>query len=99
MTEQAFLDYLNEPLDNGEPRSNLIATLVKSNGGFEITGWGVISYDSTSNFKRGLEIEESLALLHFEGVFTGFILCGVDAFGIFRPIFNDYVEKIESQGK
>lgn len=97
MDESNFIEWLESPLDDGTDKKQYerIAWLVKCNGGFEVTQWGIIR--SNGIWQEGLNIGDALELIHYDGIFNGASLCGYNAFAAFEQYFNEYVERMESE--
>lgn len=76
------------------PRHERIAELVVANGGFEVHGWGILSYGG--GHRRGLEQEEALSLMQYAAFMEGATAAGVDLFEAFRPYFDEYVRRVEA---
>jgi hypothetical protein len=59
------------------PRHQRLSFLVTLNHGFEVRGWGCFSTGPYGH-RQGLEQEEALELIHYNGFISGISCCGVD---------------------
>lgn len=84
-------EWLNKESD-GVPCHEYISRLVLANGGFNVSGWGIIDY--RGGVQRGLDQNEALSLIEISGFLSGLAACGVDWEGAFKPYFDDYVSRM-----
>ncbi len=98
-----FIDWLWDDCKQEErPGDKLlyerIAWLVKANGGFEIMGWGFMSYQGV--WQQGLDQNDALHLMQFKAYFDGISAhAGFNAYDLFEPYFEQYVERIERESE
>lgn len=86
--------WLNEPLKNGMPRRERLLYLLEANGGPRVHQWGYISYGA--GHQRGLEQDEALELMQYDGFIQGVEACGVDFWGQLRPYVDSYRARFAS---
>lgn len=68
---------------------DLISRLVFSNGGWEMRGWGCLSY--SNGIQMGLEQDEALTLIDIHGTFQGACMAtGRDYFDEFFPLYKEW---------
>lgn len=90
--------WLAEPVD-GKPqttRADHLCYLLYANGGWQVRGWGVLSW-TAGGHQQGLEQDEAIALIAYGGFVQGLVAAGVPFHALFIPTFKAYREKYEPE--
>lgn len=93
-TSQFDVDaWLNTPLadNSGLFRKDRLCYLIYANGGFDVHGWGMTSFDGIHT--RGLEQDEALELIQCKAYIDGLFDGGIDVLAVLESYFKSYVEK------
>jgi len=85
-----FLEEKMEVLGN-KPRYEDICFLIVANGGMRVENWGVVTNED--GHQRGLDMEDALRLIYYNGVFDGIAISGSLDFILFEKYFDKYVEE------
>lgn len=62
-------EWLNQPLENGQPRHERICYLIVANGGTIVRQWGFISWNN--GHQQGLEEGEAIELIQYDAFMRG----------------------------
>lgn len=62
-------EWLNEPLENGQPRHERICYLITANGGNIVRQWGFLSW--RNGHQVGLEQNEAIELIQYDAFIRG----------------------------
>lgn len=79
-------------IDGKKHKEKLCFLLYANLGEFQVRGWGILS--SHRGHQIGLEPDEALQLIYYDGFLAGLRVMGVDFDSIFTPIFEEYCMKI-----
>ncbi len=96
ITASEFDAWLDSPSTHGVSMSERICFLVAANGGWEVSGWGCLSWHK---HQMGLEQGDAIALIHLHGYFCGMEAAGFDAREHFLPRFKEYVARFKEEEK
>ena len=95
---QDFNELMNRESPQGGSIGDRISFLVRANNGFNVTGWGFISYSNDHQY--GLEQNDAIELLEWCSKFDGMEFAGLPAFELFKPFYDAYNQKMKClQGK
>ncbi len=83
--------WLNQTLTSGQILHRRLSFLVTANGGFDVRGWGCIS--SGNGHQQGLEQNDALELIYWDGFISGLVAAGVNFHDAFYPIFQSYQQE------
>ena len=75
------------------PRHQRICFLLMANGGFDVHGWGTISYGGPGGHQQGLEMNDAIELIQVASFLAGVRATGIDWNAVLLPYFTAYVER------
>lgn len=78
------------------PMHERLCFLVVANGGFDVHGWGYISY-CHGQHQRGLEQHDALCLIHLGSYVNGLADAGVPIMEAFKVHFDAYMAALEAK--
>ncbi len=86
--EKELLNLINQPLKNGNGTiADRICFLVYANNGWQVHQWGIVTY---GNHQTGLEQNEALDLIYWQGYFDGLSNDDFNAYKVFFPFYEKY---------